>query len=134
MNVNAMLRLDMLVEGDAFSDLDSLSERLVQLTSVAAFDASKFTADVDRDADLVARVRESYRTEVELGMQRCIKVPINIKLTVQEDTKVMVISADEEAQAVRRPRRYDPEVQRRIGKGRRRGVHPDLRPEGQRRR
>ena len=58
MNVNAMLRLDMLVEGDAFSDLDSLSERLVQLTSVAAFDASKFTADVDRDADLVARVRE----------------------------------------------------------------------------
>ena len=95
MNVNAMLRLDMLVEGDAFSDLDSLSERLVQLTSVAAFDASKFTADVDRDADLVERVRESYRTEVELGMQRCIKVPINIKLTVQEDTKVMVISADE---------------------------------------
>ena len=97
MNVNAMLRLDMLVEGDAFSDLDSLSERLVQLTSVAAFDASKFTADVDRDADLVARVRESYRTEVELGMQRCIKVPINIKLTVQEDTKVMVISADTDA-------------------------------------
>ena len=102
MNVNAMLRLDMLVEGDAFSDLDSLSERLVQLTSVAAFDASKFTADVDRDADLVARVRESYRTEVELGMQRCIKVPINIKLTVQgpddggsgTGTKVMVISAD----------------------------------------
>ena len=86
MNVNAMLRLDMLVEGDAFSDLDSLSERLVQLTSVAAFDASKFTADVDRDADLVARVRESYRTEVELGMQRCIKVPINIKLTVQDGT------------------------------------------------
>ena len=103
MNVNAMLRLDMLVEGDAFSDLDSLSERLVQLTSVAAFDASKFTADVDRDADLVERVRESYRTEVELGMQRCIKVPINIKLTVQgpddggsgTGTKVMVISADE---------------------------------------
>ena len=39
-------------------------------------------------------------------MQRCIKVPINIKLTVQEDTKVMVISADDgRAQAVRRPRR-----------------------------
>ena len=49
MNVNAMLRLDMLVEGDAFSDLDSLSERLVQLTSVAAFDAS--VADAQRRCD-----------------------------------------------------------------------------------